>query len=120
MSGGHTPGPWVASTPPFVGGHIYTEAPGERGVIVANLTPINERDANARLIAAAPELLAACEALLERYRIMVAADGIECLQAIVAIAKARGDGDAPCTDCDDTGVTHQTERKCSCDAGLQS
>lgn len=86
----HTPGPWIASTPPFVGGHIYTDAPRGRGAIVANLTPIDERDANACLIAAAPELLAACEALLMRYRIMVAADGIECLQAIAAIAKAKG------------------------------
>ena len=41
--------------------------------------------------AVAPDLLAACEALLERYRIMVAADGPECLQAIAAIAKARGE-----------------------------
>ena len=90
MSAGHTPGPRVASTPPFVGGHIYTDAPSGRGATVANLTPIEERDANASLISAAPELLAACEALLERYRIMVAADGIECLQAIAAIAKARG------------------------------
>ena len=26
--------------------------------------------------------------------------------------------DGPCTDCDDTGITHQTERVCSCLAGL--
>lgn len=47
------------------------------------------KDANACLIATAPELLTACEALLERYRIIVAADGPECLQAIAAIRKAR-------------------------------
>lgn len=42
------------------------------------------------IMAAAYVHAIACEALLERYRIMVAADGIECLQAIAAIAKARG------------------------------
>lgn len=26
--------------------------------------------------------------------------------------------DTPCTDCDDTGITIQTERTCSCDAGV--
>ena len=26
--------------------------------------------------------------------------------------------DGPCTDCDDTGITYQTERVCSCLAGL--
>ena len=26
--------------------------------------------------------------------------------------------DAPCTDCGDTGITYQTERVCSCLAGL--
>lgn len=26
--------------------------------------------------------------------------------------------DPPCTDCDDTGITHQTERFCSCGAGI--
>ena len=52
---------------------------------------IREQEANARLISAGPDLLEACEALLERYRIMVAADGPECLQAIAAIAKAKGE-----------------------------
>ena len=28
------------------------------------------------------------------------------------------DDDAPCTDCGDTGITYQTERVCSCLAGL--
>lgn len=33
-----------------------------------------------------------------------------------AIAKGKGD-EGPCTDCWDTGMTDQTERPCSCDAG---
>ena len=28
------------------------------------------------------------------------------------------DDDAPCTDCGDTGITYQTERVCSCHAGM--
>jgi len=28
------------------------------------------------------------------------------------------DYDPPCTDCDDTGITHQTERFCTCHAGI--
>ncbi len=28
--------------------------------------------------------------------------------------------DPPCTDCDDTGITIQTERYCSCSVGLAS
>lgn len=105
---GHTPGPWFASTPPTVGGHVYSEAPGLRGPTIANLVYSDERAANARLIAAAPELLDACEALLERYRIMVAADGPECLQAIAAISKARG---ASCT-CGDSAMVGNECKGC--------
>lgn len=47
-----------------------------------------ESQANARLIAAAPELLEALKALLERYHIMGCGDGIEALQAAAAIKKA--------------------------------
>jgi len=53
----HTPGPWYCK--PTAGDHdflIYPEGPGNAIAIVRDFD-----EANARLIAAAPELLAACE-----------------------------------------------------------
>ena len=80
----HTPGPWMAdieSDACFVkrpeGGplaHFPIYVPGTHA----------ESAADARLIAAAPELLAACK------RLMVAHDRISCLRAEQAIAKAEG------------------------------
>lgn len=35
------------------------------------------------------------------------------------VGPSEGDYDPPCTDCDDTGITKQTERACSCVAGDQ-
>ena len=93
---GHTPGPWKAPTGDvtvILGTHEYD---GER-VIVASvrvpvdvdtheaLIPATEWQANARLIAAAPEMLEALEDLT------VAAPNDPCWQrARAAIAKARG------------------------------
>jgi hypothetical protein len=55
----HTPGPWVVDTDIWV---VEDSAhnPGQ----VASISDRPERRANARLIAAAPDLLAACEAFL--------------------------------------------------------
>ena len=58
MTHKHTPGPWVIS-----GSSIWnTET--HRAIYASGIKPVNERDeegqANARLIAAAPELLGAC------------------------------------------------------------
>lgn len=36
----------------------------------------------------------------------------------IARSLTEADDDGPCTDCWDTGMTVQTERPCSCDAGL--
>jgi hypothetical protein len=33
--------------------------------------------------------------------------------------RAEAGEDAACTDCSDTGITHQTERVCSCEYGLK-
>ncbi len=90
----HTPGPWLVSE---------TFAIGPAGEVVA-CTPNNHprREANARLIAAAPELLEALEGLLKDY-IQVFSDhpAIEpdwnpedsalVKRARAAIAKAKGD-----------------------------
>jgi hypothetical protein len=62
-----TPGPWVAKRMPCQSDdHVYNseveaiECDGKFGAIVASLL----RKADAQLIAAAPELLAACEAFV--------------------------------------------------------
>ena len=59
----HTPGPWFLRHP---------EIKDEQGVEIASVNCyrdcLPEEEANARLIAAAPDLLAACEALDEFQR----------------------------------------------------
>ena len=49
-----------------------------------------EHEANAKLIAAAPEMLEALKTLLERYSSFIGNEGIECYQARAAITKAEG------------------------------
>lgn len=86
----HTDGPWQVNPlgEEFESGSIFADtlANGARRLI-ATVSIGPESPANAKLIAASPELLASCKALLERYRIMVAADGPEALEAARVIAK---------------------------------
>ena len=90
----HTPGPWTA--------YLYDSEPasieaadgdGPIALVGTDLYDMEERDANARLMAAAPDLLAACEGLLAIARIS-AADGadlnINIRRAEAAIAEATG------------------------------
>ncbi len=81
----HTPGPWELSRDAVPDWHtqitVYTEATGTR------VATVFEREANAHLIAAAPELLAACEAALDRDDVADCELG-DMLRA--AIAKAKG------------------------------
>lgn len=94
----HTPGPWV-----FAYGSVYKgnlselELDDENALRVAFMdrnepkTQPCERDANARLIAAAPDLLSACQFTLNASTDSDASrlpEAIEMLQA--AIAKAEG------------------------------
>lgn len=80
----HTPGPWFAGS----SGRVYAKG-GQNlvaSVIGASELPIPA--ANARLIAAAPELLVACEDALNNLPV----DG-ECAALIrAAVAKATGEG----------------------------
>ena len=55
----HTPGPWIYNHP-----YIETEGMGGLKVIVADFRILS---ANANLIAAAPDLLEACEAVVSQY-----------------------------------------------------
>lgn len=98
MSAQHTPGPWVVS----LCGAFFTDvragdaAIGRRiaGTWVQNqprtregaLRTARENEANAHLIAAAPDLLAVAEAVLWED------DGLQCAAALrAAIAKAKGE-----------------------------
>lgn len=84
MSAQHTPGPWICS------GAAFGDADGIDYTIHADGMDISK--ANARLITAAPDLLAALETLLAASEKHIFSD--ECLAernaARAAIAKAKG------------------------------
>lgn len=86
---GHTPGPWAVSR--LVGGEIgiYREGDGRRDLARVHLADTDaECEANARLIAAAPDMLRALE------RILVYADGDPVITSIAADTIAAATGDA--------------------------
>jgi hypothetical protein len=72
----HTKGPWVEVTTAAFKPDDYEglniESPTENTVIceLAGGLPLSEIEANARLIATAPELLIACKRLLRQYEIV--------------------------------------------------
>jgi hypothetical protein len=83
----HTPGPWVVD-----GRTIYAECDRE-SFTVAGMPATNHatREADARLIAAAPELLAACEATLAQWHSESITEQKSLhTQLRAAIAKAKG------------------------------
>jgi hypothetical protein len=102
---GHTPGPWEVCSD---GAGWYIEAMPEREHSLAHIsspewqespdTSIDEAEANARLIASAPELLEACKMIVE-YDEDVEESGGEFLRLYIkalnaaraAIAKATGE-----------------------------
>lgn len=91
----HTPGPWKWWTT-HEGSHRIN--PEEGGLVIASCDTRNpfsyEQEANARLIAAAPDLLKACKALLDVYGELHALYDIGDCDASdaarIAIAKAEG------------------------------
>ena len=89
----HTPGPW--RTDAHNGFPLDIEDPGE--YMIAKATPCAKAEANARLIAAAPDLLAALESIASMYDYEAACGDLAsrlyeatCL-ARAAIAKATGE-----------------------------
>lgn len=68
MSAKHTPGPWSTASDPC---HFdsQTTVVAANGARVAEVTgsAFDEAEANARLIAAAPDLLEACKAFVAHY-----------------------------------------------------
>ncbi|EKT4441781.1 hypothetical protein QEK83_002441 [Stenotrophomonas maltophilia] len=87
MSSKHTPGPWAYQEDSDAYTHIV-RGPNNRFICQLAQTTSSEIEANARLIAAAPELLEAAMAFIAPF------DGIEAVQdsdiakARAAIAKA--------------------------------
>ena len=90
----HTPGPWrVAPAADYLSSDINVDA-GKRGYIcLAGVRGDTQAEANARLIAAAPDLLRALDNLLEQHMAGVdlsVRDRHEWLRAAAAVARATG------------------------------
>lgn len=91
-----TPGPWIARIPDDLGGsRVYVDRKG--GSLIATpayMRDENEAEANARLIAAAPNLLAACKRAVDfglRDTSYCSNETDEvCAELEAAIAKATG------------------------------
>lgn len=84
----HTPGPWN-TRPAAASGAIIIQTAVSDIVAFVHHSPL-QRDANASLIGAAPDLLAAIEAMLPMYSGQFGEDCEEVITAREAIAKARG------------------------------
>lgn len=91
----HTPGPWEFRDdhPERACVHVVWHDPEYAGSDwkpeVCTVFASNDRFmSDARLIAAAPRLLKACEGLLDRYLIMGCGEGPEAMEAKCAIAEA--------------------------------
>jgi hypothetical protein len=83
---GHTPGPWkVIAEGPWVCGPV-----GETVCLMQYIsgTP-TPTPANARLIAAAPELLEACKAMVRATDISAQKEALDYLYAVIAKAEGR-------------------------------
>lgn len=100
MTTQHTPGPWAVTTVGSCHG-IHPAASDNERDDICRVAPHNyhpngwqaakgEAEANARLIAAAPDLLAALEACLQRLDSHDDQSVPECLVALAAIKKATG------------------------------
>ena len=92
-----TPGPWRAEFPDEIS---VRDADGGRIAILANLKgrlgmkgrrDTSEVEANARLIAAAPDLLEALKEMVNLVELMCPFDGPQQRKARAAIAKATGE-----------------------------
>lgn len=71
----HTPGPWHAF--PLSEYWLIGEASPKPGVHVGRAVTLPNAEANARLMAAAPELLATCEELFRDILISSAAENMD-------------------------------------------
>ena len=129
MSTAHTPGPWAFEDEFVRAGDVVIADPYCEET--ASTRP-GEMEANARLIAAAPDLLEACEELLhvaDDYAPDIGSANGPITRALAAIGKAKGDGQThkaslkcgyqvtPST-CSKPGVSGTQEIDCEhCDSG---
>lgn len=102
MTTKHTPGPWVFRPVQYVGKIRHQienhPRPGFPSITVAHTVPsiyqhekeANAEVANARLIAAAPDLLEACETLLVMIDLKYPEHTTMLVEARATIAKAKG------------------------------
>lgn len=94
----YTPAPWNAVTVGLVEGRPLTQVMASGRWIadaVYTTDDVSEAEANARLIAAAPDLLAALESAIDQIEGVgvedwAGAEGLDFSDARAAIAKARG------------------------------
>lgn len=87
----HTPGPWEVAMPGEVDEHYAVlDGFGHTASVYGYPEEASAALANARLIAAAPDLLAACEELLIYLGDWNDMEDETCVAARRAIAKARG------------------------------
>ena len=86
----HTPGPWLASPTASLGPQyaVYAEASGRDVAVVYDHD--DRTEANAKLIAAAPDLLEACEAFVEHIQTLPD-DTEKCRHLRLALNNRAGD-----------------------------
>jgi hypothetical protein len=86
----HTPGPWVSKPTASLGPQyaVYTESDGHDIAIVYDH---GNTEANARLIAAAPELYSALKQLVETPEVRM--EDMQSARAAIAKAEAEGRGE---------------------------
>ncbi len=91
MSKIHTPGPWKAREPHPVNHMAAIDAVGPVAAVIASVLDADVYVGNAALIAAAPDLLAACERALADASEPDGVVHVKVLEAMQsAIAKAKG------------------------------
>lgn len=91
MTTKHTPGPWLSACNHRWGHQVVARAAGGGTVTIAHLGNLEFDEDNARLIAAAPDLLAALEAA-HGYLVLFGTDQLDHVRSVcrAAIAKAKG------------------------------
>ena len=87
-----TPGPWYSfPSVPSEGFNGYWLGADGNPIGVIFSPNVNQREANANLIAAAPRLYQALEDLIEAWEVEESIEGLAYINAQDALAKARGE-----------------------------